>query len=41
MISKEQQEMLHSLRCERLSENEENLRLVGDFYNRKFVEPDI
>lgn len=32
-ISLEQQQILDSLVCERFSSNEENLRLVGDFYN--------
>ena len=35
MIGKEQQEILNSLRCERLSDDEANLRLVEDFYSRR------
>lgn len=34
-ITKEQQYALSSLRCERLSSNEANFRLIEDFYNTK------
>lgn len=34
-ITSEQKKLLESLRCERLSSNPENLRLVENFYNRR------
>ncbi len=34
-ITSKQREILKSLKCERLSSNDENLRLVEDFYNRR------
>ncbi len=34
-ITSDQKEILESLKCERLSSNENNLRLVEDFYNRR------
>lgn len=34
-ITVQQQQVLDSLRCERLSSNDENFRLVGDFYNTR------
>ena len=34
-ITEEQQRLLNSLRCERLSSDEMNLRLVEDFYNNR------
>lgn len=34
-ITDEQQALLASLRCERLSANKENLRAVGSFCNKK------
>lgn len=33
--TKEQQAIIDSLRCERLSSDRNNLRLVGSFYNRR------
>lgn len=33
--TKEQQAIIDSLRCERLSSDQNNLRSVGSFYNRR------
>lgn len=34
-ITEEQMALIHSLRCERLASNEENLRLIDSFYSTR------